>query len=58
MKGKSYKKKEVASNVKYHQEIMEDEKRPLWLATEKSSLSFKHCSFNRMVGVAAKLEVF
>ena len=41
MKGESYKKR-VASNVKYHKEIMEDEKRPLWLAIEKSPLSF-HC---------------
>ena len=57
MKGESYKKK-VASNVKYHKEIMEDEKRPLWLAIEKSPLSFKHFSFNRMVGAAGKLGVF
>ena len=58
MKGENYKKREVASNVKYHKQIMEDEKRPLYFSIEKLPLSFQHCSFNRMVGAEGKLEVF
>ena len=48
----------MASNVKDQKEIMEDEKRPLRLAIEKSPLSFKHSSFHRMVGADTKSEVF
>ena len=58
MKEESYKKREVAPNVKYHKEIMEGEKRPLYLAIAKSPLSLQHCSFNRMVAAEGTLEVF
>lgn len=48
----------MVANVKSYKEIMEDEKKPLYFATEKSPLSPKHCSFNRMVDAEGKLEVF
>lgn len=48
----------MVANVKYYKEIMEDEKRLLYFAPEKSPLSPKHCSFNRMVEAEGKLEVF
>lgn len=58
VKGENYKKREVAFNVRYYKEIMKGEKKPLYFSIEKPLLSFKHCSFNRMVGTEGKLEVF
>lgn len=56
--GERSKKRDVASHVKYHTEIMEYEKRPLYLAIEKSALSLNNGSFNRMVGPEGEFEVF
>lgn len=54
MKGESYKKK-VASNVKYHKEIMEDQKRPLWLAIEEVTVVFQAFQFQQNGGSSRQI---